>query len=323
MSAYPGDDAVQVWVSSSPYRFLVYPIGGARDRSAVATWRGRATHLRTVGWGLAVLYKPRVGGGIGYAGPLTRSQGAADGYDAVAQWRWERMPAGGVCYLDTTPLSTDDSPTARAAGWLDYYKGWVGAVIDSGMVQPGTCCAATHAPMLADALHAVYRERHRTPRRPSFWMAAVRSISGTADSPAASMLGEGAAALWRTEIWQPAGGVLHQSYGGIHLAVSSCWATTTDPSFDASVIEPASLATMLRPGVAESVSAVLSAAVPSPVVSDARVLMEACLAALGLARLGGDTPFPHGIGDVEIQLTERDGAVQASIRVTAREPRPE
>ena len=47
-------------------------------------------------------------------------------------------------------------------------------------------------------------------------------------------------------------------------------------------------------------------------------MMEACLAALGLAGLGGGNPFPYGIGDVEIQLTERDGAAHASIRVSGK-----
>lgn len=310
---------------SSPYRFLVYPMGGARDQDVVGTWRGRATFLRSVGWGLGVLYKPRIGSRADrahdVAGAFTRSQGAADGYDAVAQWRWEGMPAGGTCYLDMTPLSPSGSSASRATDWLDYYKGWIGAVVDSGIVQPGTCCGATDVSQLTEGLHAVYRERRRTPTRQTFWIAAARTVAGVAGPVPSSMLGSSRESVCRTEVWQSAASVTRRTYGGVRLAVSLYWATTPDPSFDASLIEPTSLVAMLRPGVAASVSASLSATPPSPVVSDARVLMEACLAALGLASLGSDTPFPNGIGDVEIQLTERDGAAHASIRVSAKEPR--
>jgi hypothetical protein len=254
---------------------------------------------------------------------LTRSLGAADGYDAVAQCRWERMPAGAACYLDTTALWGGDSPNGRPAGLLDYYKGWIGAVLDSGTVHPGTCCTLSDASALAESLSTVYRERHRTAKRPSFWIVSANSAMDRDVSTPAAMLGaparSGADATWQTEVWQPTASVTRQSYGGASLAVSTCWATTADPSFDPSIrdpaLDPAALTATLRSGVAATVTAGL----PSPLVADARALMEACLAALGLAKLGGAHPFPHGIGDVEIQLTERDGAVDARIRVSGNE----
>ena len=320
MSAYPGEAAVREWSVTSPYRFLVYPMGGARDQKAVGTWRGRALALRTMGWGLAVLYKPRIDSSARRTRDpgvlLTRSQGASDGYDAVAQWRFDRMPAGGTCFVDAAPFALGayaHGPRAhRPAGWLDYYKGWVGAVIDSGIVQPGTCCDPADAPQLAATLQEVYRERHRTPNRQSFWMAAARPRVNGAEHAQA----DGAEAEYRTEVWETGPAVTRRTYGGVRLAISEYSATTADPSFDPSLIEPASLVSMLRPGVPASVSSVLGEAPASSVVSDARVLMEACLAALGLAGLGGGNPFPYGIGDVEIQLTERDGAAHASIRVS-------
>lgn len=249
-------------------------------------------------------------------GPLTRSLGAADGYDAVAQCRWERMPVGAACYLDTTALWGGDGPTDRAPGLLDYYKGWVGAVLDSGTVHPGTCCAESDAAALAASLRTVYGERQRTAKRPSFWIVSENAgVNRDVTSPDA-MLGGGGDTAWRTEVWQPAARVRRETYGGMSLAVSACWATTADPSFDPSLrdpaYDPAALTATLRSGVAASVVGGL----PSPVVADARALMEACLAALGIAKLGGGHPFPRGIGDVEIQLTERDGVVDARIRVT-------
>jgi len=195
-------------------------------------------------------------------------------------------------------------------GWLDYYKGWVGAVLDSGIVHAGTCCAATHVPELAEALRAVYRERRREPRRPSFWTvstdSALPSLRRGADDQA----------RWQAEIWQSDEGAIRKSYGGVPLMVSPCWAASPDPSFDASpdrsAIDPASLTAVLRPGAAAGVST----AIPSLVVADARALLETCLGALALANTGGASPFPRGIDDVEINLTERDGAAHAQIRVS-------
>jgi hypothetical protein len=299
-------------------------MGGARDQSAVGTWRGRAIGLRAMGWGLAVLYKPRIAGDARRMRDpgvvLTRSHGASDGYDAVAQWRLDRMPAGGTCFLDATPFAlgayAHGPRRHRPRGWLDYYTGWVGAVIDSGVVQPGTCCEPADVPQLAAALVAVYRERHRAPNRRSFWLAAGRPrVNGDEHAESAP---SGATSDHRTEVWETSATVVRRTYGGFRLAMTAYSATTPDPSFHPTLIEPASLVSMLRPGVAASVSSVLDGAAPSSVVSDARVLMEACLAALGLAGLGGGNPFPYGIGDVEIQLTERDGAAHASIRVSGK-----
>jgi hypothetical protein len=277
-----------------------------------------------MGWGLAVLYKPRIAGGAKRVRDpgalLTRSHGASDGYDAVAQWRLDRMPAGGTCFVDATPFArgayAHGPRRHRPVGWLDYYKGWVGAVIDSGIVQPGTCCDPADALELVATLQDVYRERHRSPNRQSFWMVAAQPrVKGIAQSATAPANGAG---TYHTEMWETSASVTRRTFGGVRLAITAYSATTTDPSFHPSLIEPASLVSMLRPGVAASVSSGLGGSPPSSVVSDARVLMEACLAALGLAGLGGGNPFPYGIGDVEIQLTERDGAAHASIRVSGK-----
>ena len=48
-----------------------------------------------------------------------------------------------------------------------------------------------------------------------------------------------------------------------------------------------------------------------------RALMDACLAALLRAGLGGAHLFPHGVDDIEIHLTARDSATDARIRVSA------
>lgn len=50
------------------------------------------------------------------------------------------------------------------------------------------------------------------------------------------------------------------------------------------------------------------------------LLIDACIAALALANGDGASPFPRGIDDVEIQITEREGAAHVQIRVSARSP---
>jgi hypothetical protein len=229
--------------------------------------------------------------------------GAADGYDAVVQWRWEHMPWGATCYLDTTVLGRRVAPIHVPAEWLDYYKGWVGAVLDSGALHPGTCCAKSDEPEVAEALRAVYRERRRALRKASLW-----TVLADSGPPARGQ------ARCQAEVWQSGAGAIQQSYGGVSLAVSPCWAATPDPSFDERpATDPASLEAMLRPGVAAGVTA----AIPSGLATDVRALMEACLSSLALANTSAASLFPYGIDDLEMQITERDGAAHAQVRVSA------
>ena len=227
---------------------------------------------------------------------------------------------GATCYLDMTALWGGERARGRPPGWLDYYAGWIGAALDGGTVHPGTCCAANDAPVLAEALWAVYRERRRVPKRAPFWTVSPRPLSIQTHCAAPPSPSCDDATSWRTEIWQSEAGATCQTYAAVSLVVSPCWATTPDPSFDLALVDPvtdaASLTAVLRPAAAPSMTTTL----PSPVVAEVRALMDACLGLLAKAQLGGATPFPRGISDVEIQLTERDGAADVRIRVSANGP---
>ncbi len=222
---------------------------------------------------------------------------------------------GATCYLDMTALWGGEWSSGRPPGWLDYYAGWVGAALDGGTVHPGTCCAASDAPVLAEALWAVYRERRRVPKRAPFWTVSPRPVSIQTDRTGPPAPARDDDAPWRTEIWQSEAGATSQTYAGASIVVSPCWATTPDPSFDQALVDPvidaASLTAVLRPGAAPSMTTTL----PSPVVADVRALMDACFGLLAKAQLGA--PFPRGISDVEIHLTERDGAADVRIRMSA------
>jgi hypothetical protein len=102
---------------------------------AAKGWSGRASFLRDVGWGLAVLYHNPDRRAL-----ITRAAGAADARDAVARCRSEGLPVGTVCYLDLHDVS--------AAACADYWGGWIGTMLDSGTMQPGVCCAAADAALV-------------------------------------------------------------------------------------------------------------------------------------------------------------------------------
>jgi hypothetical protein len=182
LEAYPGDAALERWGAESPYRFVVFPIGHA-------AWAGRAELLRRLGWGLALSYRP--------AGPdlITRAGGAVDARDAIDWCRWEGVPHGSVCFLDLHAVA--------AAHCVDYCRGWVGTLLDSGWVRPGICSVTTDAMVLSRA------GRVGVPL--PFWMI------GSAE--------EGAADIVEQSVRN-----MGEAHGGVTLHVWHCRATRRDPS---------------------------------------------------------------------------------------------
>jgi hypothetical protein len=133
--AYPGDAAVRRWAADSPYRFVVLPLGHPG-------WSGTGDLLRTLGFGLAVLY-------AGHHG-TSRAQGATDAHETISYCRRERLPLGTVCYLDQR--DTD----------LDYVRGWIGTVLDSRHVLPGIRCSSEMVAQLAVVARTESADHGRT-----------------------------------------------------------------------------------------------------------------------------------------------------------------
>jgi Domain of unknown function (DUF1906) len=311
LTQYPGERVARAWARASPHRFLVFPIG---DGPAIE-WRGGSTLLRRLGWGLAILYAPRISQGSSRSAqriPLSRSTGAADGYDAIARCRSEGMRPGVVCYLDLAAVWSAIPAAIDAV--VDYYKGWMGAVLDSGSIQPGTRCRYADAPLIAAAMRAVYAERRRAVSRAPLWIIGARPAARSGLSAAAPLVSTGPdQAGWRADIWEALeGSTVRETYGGVTLAVLPCRASRPDPSFNLSVVDPATYAAALRPGVTPSPRVQMTSA--SAV--EARGLMEACLGVLAAIQAGAAPPFPSGVAAVEVDTSERNGETNARIRVT-------
>lgn len=190
LEAYPGDEALERWGGESPYRFVVFPVTHPE-------WAGRARELQRWGWGLALSYRP--------AGPdlVSRAAGAVGAREAIDWCRWEGFPHGSVCFLDLHGLA--------AAKCVEYCRGWVGTLLDSGRVRPGICCVAADAAPLGGA--------SRAGSQVPLW------VTGSGDVEARI-----AANIVEAPIR-----VMGESHAGVALHVWHCRATRPDPSRPAGV----------------------------------------------------------------------------------------
>ena len=191
----------------------------------------------------------------------------------------------------------------------------MGTVLDSGSMQPGTRCRHGDAPVIATAMRAVYDERRRAVQRAPLWITDARGLprsSLPADAPLVST-GPGQEG-WRADIWEgegSEGGMVRETYGGVTLSLHPCCASRPDPSFDMSVVDPATYAGVLRPRVRPSPHS----EVASATANDVRGLMEACLSVLAVVQTGAASPFPNGVAAVEVETSECNGETGARIRV--------
>jgi hypothetical protein len=312
---YPGDPVARAWAQASPYRFLVFPVGGLTGES----WRGRTVYLRGLGWGLAMLYAPRGSRGSGdRANPtaLTRSAGAADGYDAVARCRAEGVGPSTVCYLDLADLSAPHGGSPHcsvACGWQDYHQGWLGAVLDSGTIQPATRCHDGDERNVVAALRTAFRERGRQFEQPRLWIVATDGPRrGTRPRENRStLIDDEREQQWPADIWQVRQGLIREQYGGTALSLARCRAATSDPSFGTSPIDPAAYAAALRPGVMPAAQIPVTGA-----VLDSHQLMLACLGLLTATQGDGAVAsFPRGVSAVEVETSAHNGTTTTRIRV--------
>lgn len=286
---YPGDAAIRAWALASPYRFLAFPIAGPDSH-----WLGKAQLVRSFGWGLAILYSGSADMDHGSVA-LTRAAGAADARDAVLRCRREELAPGTVCYLDVE-VSREEPGLTLAQ--LDYCRGWIGTVLDSGTVQPGFCCEESHAELLSAATQDEYADRSLSSGAPRLWVIGP----------------ERAKSLAGADVSQSSDAVPAESHGGVRLSVYRCLASSPDPSLTGGPLDPATFAPALRPVVGAAVRS------PdlSPAIADARALIDACLGAVAMPRPGWVPPFPRGIGSVEVEVTGHDGSTTARVRISAK-----
>jgi hypothetical protein len=244
--------------------------------------------------------------------------GAADGYDAVAQCRSEGARSGGVCFLDLSALLQRVPAAAdpRAdTDWHEYYKGWVGAVLDSRLVRPGTRCRDADAPAASAVARRVFAERRRFGELPPFWVIAAGNVAPAAASLEPPIIAtDECGAPWRACLWETSQ-TIDETFGDAALSFAPCHATRGDPSFEISTLDPATYAAALRqvdPGPASSRSCGSAL--------EARDLVEACLGALGKIQGSGAPPFPNGVATVEVETSWREGALDVRIRLQSQRP---
>jgi hypothetical protein len=209
-------------------------------------------------------------------------------------------------------LSDQDLADVRQTPrWLDYYRGWVGATLDSGGVHPGTSCLARDAELVLETLGNAYAERRRSPDRPSLWI-----IGDSASALHPPVLAIDALNAVAPEIWQSPSAARQETHGGVTLAAMPCWSRRADPSFEISARDPATYAAALRPHLAPS-QADQRADETASAVLEARRLMETCLGALATLQGQVVPPFPNGVADVDVTIAHgNDGALEARIRVS-------
>src|SRR6202020_640002 len=132
------------------YRFLGYYLPSPCHSGT--SWTGKYQLLKGMGWGFAFLYVgQQVAGGLCSANTLTRNQGLFDGTDAITKCQAEGFPQDSIVFLDIEAI---EPPVP--VEMLDYYRGWISAILDGGFVKPGTYCAAKNAVELFNAAQAEY-----------------------------------------------------------------------------------------------------------------------------------------------------------------------
>jgi hypothetical protein len=146
-SAYPGDQKMNTWKSSSPYVFAGYYLTAPCHHSA--SWMGHRAALVAMGWNLLPVYVGQQVAGVSpcKSSILTGDQGQTDGGDAAAKMASEGFPSGSYVYLDIE--RTDHFPS----GLADYITAWV-STIGGGDYLPGVYCHKFNATSVQTAVDA-------------------------------------------------------------------------------------------------------------------------------------------------------------------------
>lgn len=185
---YPGDETMRAWKDApgAPYRWVGYylPSPCHRDRS----WAGKRELLRSMGWGLAVVYvgqqtwgrTPRVltparqaalakSKATCNADFISENRGAADGADAIAVAKLEGFALRSIVFLDIERM--EKMPLAMR----DYYRAWAKMLLSDGSYRPGVYVHAHNAQAVYDDLKAEFAAA-KVSEEPRMWIASGRGF---------------------------------------------------------------------------------------------------------------------------------------------------
>ncbi len=221
---YPGDSAMAVWRSASPYRWVGYYLTAPCYTGT--SWQGKREALQTMGWGMAVLFLGEQDWAAG-AGPapgegpprctrtnLTPERGRADGGAAVQAAAAEGFAPGTVLYLD---VERTDSVSAALES---YVRSWTEAVLADGRYLPGLYAHGRNAPALHDLMSGSFAAAGRA-SRPRLWVASAQGFD--------LLLAPDASGYPGASVWQGAFDV-DETWGGVTLRVDRDVADSGSPS---------------------------------------------------------------------------------------------
>lgn len=218
IGSYPGDQAVTVWAQAGLYKWCGYYLSApCHSDERFVPFTGKAAFLHNLGLGLAVIYVGFQQEGCGST-ELTRPQGVEHGMDAVAKCQSEGFPSQAIIFLDVEFFNG-----SITTAFADYYRGWLSAVLDSSLFQPGTYVAKANFSDIYLAAQEEYAEHGIPSDGPEIWIAFEdTSFDPVTDRPTDSGIAQ-------ANIWQ---GLLdvQESQGGIALTVDLDTADSPDPS---------------------------------------------------------------------------------------------
>lgn len=198
---YPGDGIMARWLEHSPYRWVGYYLPAPCYTGT--SWVGRRQTLRSMGWGVAVIYvgeqdwqamgrAPAAGEAVMPGAPrcstenVTAQHGQEHGADAARTAAGEGFPAGTAIYLDVERVDTVRDALA------EYVRAWTRALLDDGRFLPALYAHERNAERLLAVMREVANEQGAA--APRLWVA---SGSGFAIHRAPQESGFSDATVWQ------------------------------------------------------------------------------------------------------------------------------
>jgi hypothetical protein len=202
---YPGTSTMKTWKNTpgSPYTWVGYylPSPCHADKS----WIGKRDTLRTMGWGLAIVYvgqqtwgkTPRALSPAQRAALRVKTdcstdliaddEGIMNADDATAIAKAEGFAPGSVVFLDLERM--EKIPPAMRA----YYRAWTARMLKNGVYLPGYYAHEHNAQQVHDDVVEEFKLAGNT-SEPRFWIAGGK---GFHEGRAPQDVGYGFAGMWQ------------------------------------------------------------------------------------------------------------------------------
>jgi hypothetical protein len=217
--SYPGDTAITTWAVESPYAFVGYYLDApCHTTKSFTRWSGKFPLITSLGLGLSVIYVGLQQQGCGSA-RLSRARGVIDGRDTIDKCAAEGFPAATIVFLDIESFDGALSAPMKA-----YVRGWIGALLDSGVARPGIYCPAGKASTILAAAKLEYADHGVPDEAPAFWIVKVRADFDPGTSSPADC------GVPFASVWQGRLDIAGEIHGGVAIDIDQSVADSADPS---------------------------------------------------------------------------------------------